>query len=112
MKDHNKTLLEKINAYAEQVLEFKGDIDFPSFSNDAKTIAACVHNLSQIGELVGRLDEAFIDLNPKIPWRKIRGMRNRIVHDYEGIQLNIIWDVLEVFIPELITDINAVIENK
>jgi len=111
MKECEKVVLDKIRAYATQVLEFKEGMDFSMFSNDAKTTAACVHNLSQIGEMVGRLDEDFIDAHQKIPWRKIRGMRNRIVHDYEGIQLNIIWDVLVDFIPVLLEDIDEILEN-
>ena len=112
MKDREKIILDKIKIYAIQTIEFICDIDFQTFSNDIKTIAACVHNLSQIGELVGRLDEDFIESNPKIPWRKIRGMRNRIVHDYEGIQLNIVWDVLVEFLPELITNIDTIDEQE
>jgi uncharacterized protein with HEPN domain len=106
MREHEKVILDKIKLYATQAVEFKGDTDFITFSNDTKTIAACVHNLSQIGELVGRLDDDFIESNQKIPWRKMRGMRNRIVHDYEGIKLNIVWDVLQDFLPELIRDID------
>ena len=56
MKEHEKVILEKVRAYAVQAIQFKGDMGFPEFSTDAKTIAACVLNLSQIGELVGRLD--------------------------------------------------------
>jgi len=106
MKEHEKEVLQKIKAYAVQTLEFKGDIDYVEFSGDSKTIAACALNLSQIGELAARLDDDFIEKNSDIPWRKIRGMRNRIVHNYEGLQLNIVWDVLEDFIPELIDKLN------
>jgi uncharacterized protein with HEPN domain len=108
MKKHEKIILDKISAYAKQAMEFKGNTDFLTFSNDKKTIAACVHNLSQIGELVGRLDDDFIESNQEIPWRKIRGMRNRIVHDYEGIKLNIVWDVLQDFLPELIKAVDEI----
>jgi uncharacterized protein with HEPN domain len=106
MKEDEKVILEKIKIYAIQAIQFKGDIDFTEFSKDAKTIAACILNLSQIGELVGRLDDAFFETNDQIPWRKIRGMRNRIVHDHEGIRLNIVWDVLVDFLPELIKNID------
>ena len=95
-----------MKAYAEQAIQFKGNMAFEEFSNDLKTISACVFNLSQIGESVGRLDTEFIERNNQIPWRKIKGMRNRIVHDYEGIQLNIVWDVLVDFLPELIKNID------
>ena len=107
MKGHEKIILEKIKTYATQAIQFKGNINFEDFSKDAKTIAACVLNLSQIGELVGRLDNDFLDAHKQIPWLKIKGMRNRIVHDYEGIQLNIVWDVLVDFLPELIDKING-----
>ncbi len=45
-------------------------------------------------------------INEYIPWRKIKGMRNEIAHGYEGNQLNIVWDVLLDFLPELVRDIN------
>ncbi len=106
MKEHERLILEKIKIYAEQAIEFKEGVVFEDFSGDPKTIAACVFNLSQIGELVTRLDSEFLEENNHIPWHKIRGMRNRIVHDYEGIKLNIVWDVLEDFLPELIKNIN------
>ena len=109
MKEHEKIILEKIKTYAVQAVQFKGNMDFEEFSKDAKTIAACVLNLSQIGEFVGRLDDEFLEANNQIPWRKMKGMRNRIVHDYEGIRLNIVWDVLTDFLPELVEKINNLI---
>ena len=105
-----KVFLEKIKDYAVQAIQFKDDMTFEEFSNDLKTISACVFSLSQIGELVSRLDVKFVEANSQIPWRKIQGMRNRIVHDYEGIQLNIVWDVLEDFLPELIKNINKLVQ--
>jgi len=110
MKEHERIILAKIEAYASQAIQFKGEVSFSEFEKDAKTIAACVHNLSQIGELAGRLDSEFTEASTQIPWRKMRGMRNRIVHDYEGIQLNIVWDVLEDFLPELINSIGKLLQ--
>lgn len=106
MKEHEKAILEKMKAYAEQAIQFKGNMEFEEFSNDLKTISACIFNLRQIGELVGRLDTEFMERNNQIPWRKIKGMRNKIVHDYEGIQLNIVWDVLVDFLSEFIKNID------
>lgn len=111
MKEHERAILQKMKAYAEQAMQFHSNMTFENFSNDPKTISACVFNLSQIGELVSRLDVEFVEMNSQIPWRKIKGMRNKIVHDYEGIQLNIVWDVLVDFLPELIESIGK-IEGK
>lgn len=90
MKEHEKIILEKIKTYAEQAIQFKEDMVFEEFSYDLE----------------------FLKINNHIPWRKIRGMRNRIVHDYEGIQLNIVWDVLIDFLPELIKNINELLDIK
>ncbi len=106
MKEHERIILEKIKLYAEQAMQFKEGMSFEEFSDDPKTISACVFNLSQIGEMVTRLDSEFLEANSQIPWHKMRGMRNRIIHDYEEIKLNIVWDVLVDFLPKLIKNIN------
>lgn len=59
-------------------------------------VEACVFNLSQIGELVNKIDKEFISKHPQIPWFKMRGLRNRIVHDYEGINLKLIWEIIDM----------------
>ena len=62
-------VISKMKTYAVQAIQFIADIDFSEFSNDVKTINACVFNLSQIGELVTKLDEKFIRDNNHIPLR-------------------------------------------
>ena len=108
MKENERVIIGKIKNYALQTIQFKSNIDFIEFSGDFKTISACVFNLSQIGELVGKLSPEFIESTPHIPWRKIKGMRNKIVHDYEGIRLNIVWEVLTDFLPELIENLENI----
>ena len=112
MKEYEKIILSKMKTYAMQAIEYKGNLDFDEFSKDAKTIAACVFNLSQIGELVSRLDAKFTEANTNIPWHSVKGMRNRIVHDYEGIKLSIVWDVLVDFLPELVRNINNILSDE
>ncbi|MCL2055192.1 MAG: DUF86 domain-containing protein [Oscillospiraceae bacterium] len=112
MREYELTVLKKINSYANQTIEFKGDIEFSEFCTDFKTISACVFNLSQIGELSGKLGDDFKSAACHIPWQKIKGLRNRIVHDYEGIQYNMIWDVLVNFLPKLIEDIGEILDRE
>lgn len=72
------------------VEEIRNLISYDEFCNDSKLVEACVFNLSQMGELANRVDDVFADANPSIPWRLIYGLRNRIVHDYEGVNLRLI----------------------
>jgi len=54
-----------------------------------------VFNLSQIGELTNKLDKEYITEYHNIPWFKMKGLRNRIVHDYEGENLKLIWEIID-----------------
>ena len=58
---------------------------------DEKTLYAVLHALQCIGEASARLPTNVMDLAPEVPWAKIRGMRNIIVHDYGGIDTDIVW---------------------
>jgi uncharacterized protein with HEPN domain len=64
-------------------------------------VEACVFNLSQIGELVNKLDNEYLSEHNEIPWFKMRGLRNRIVHGYEGVNLNLIWEIIDMDIKIL-----------
>ena len=73
-----------------------------------KAREACVFNLLQIGELAHRgLEDSFIAAHPNLPWRQIYGMRNRIVHDYDGVRLQIVWQTITEDFPPLIACFKA-----
>ena len=61
---------------------------------DEKTIDSVVRNLEILGEAARRLPEDFTTRYPNVPWRQIAGLRNRIVHDYFDLDLEIIWQVI------------------
>ena len=64
-------------------------------------VEACVFNLGQIGELANKLDKEFEEEYNQIPWRVLYGLRNKIVHDYEGVNLTLIWEIIENDLLEL-----------
>lgn len=71
------------------------------FRSDLKTQDAVVRNLQVMGEAVKKVSAETRAAHPEIPWRDIAGMRDRVVHDYFGISLDIVWDVLQNHIPPL-----------
>ena len=75
--------------------EYCNSINYDSFVANTQLHEACVFNLFQMGESAIRLDDEFTRNYPEIPWIKIRGLRNRIAHDYEGISIDIIWDIIQ-----------------
>lgn len=97
----NKIIVEKILKYISKILEYTKDTKYDAFISNSILVEACVFNLSQIGELANKIDKEFEESNPSIPWRVMYGLRNKIVHDYEGVNLVLIWDIVKEDISEL-----------
>ena len=97
----NQKIIQKIINYIDSIIRYTRDVDYSKFRNNSMMVEACVFNLSQIGELVNKLDKEYISKYDEIPWFKMRGLRNRIVHDYEGVNLNLIWEIIDVDIRTL-----------
>lgn len=104
----NDIIVRKLIGYTDKVLSYCEGISYVDFCDDSKLVEACVFNLSQMGELANRVDAAFADANPSIPWRRIYGLRNRIVHDYEGVNLRLIWEVIHDDLPDLRTELAGI----
>jgi uncharacterized protein with HEPN domain len=94
-------LISKIIKHIDKINGYIAGLSRNDFLTDTKLVEACVFNLLQIGELAWRLTDEFRTAHPEIPWVKIRGLRHRIVHDYEGVKLEIIWDITSLDLPPL-----------
>jgi uncharacterized protein with HEPN domain len=103
MSDRNSGLLvEDILESCGKILKYTEGLSFEGFIGDPKTVDAVVRNFEIIGEAAGRLPEEFKDAHPEIDWFRIRGFRNRIVHDYFGIDHSIVWQIKDKFLPGLV----------
>lgn len=97
----NKIAIEKMLRYAEKTMNYCDGYTYERFAANDMLVEACVFNISQIGELCRHIDEAFMKNHPEVPWHKMRGLRNRIIHDYDGISLLPVWETISVNFPEL-----------
>ena len=111
MKNKDKIILEKIINYINEIQEFINGYSQEQFNNDKKTINACVFNLSQIGELAGKISAETIKNNSNIEWRGLKALRNRIVHDYEGVNLNMVWGFLDTELTDLKMQIKNILKS-
>ena len=101
-KRNPKLLVEDILDSCYKIMDYTRGISYEEFLADTKTVDAVVRNFEIIGEAANRLPEEFKDLHRDIDWFRIRGFRNRIVHDYFGIDYSIVWQVKETYLPLLI----------
>lgn len=97
----NDIVISKMLAYIEKVLNYTTGMTYLEFEKNDMVVEACVFNLSQLGELANKVDSEFQQKYSNVPWRQIYGLRNRIVHDYEGVNLKLVWEIIADDLPEL-----------
>jgi len=110
-KRQPKLLIGDILEAAEKIKKYTANLSFDSFLEDSRTADAVIRNFEIIGEAARRLPNSFKNSYPKIDWLRIIGFRNRIVHDYMGIDYKIVWAIVEKNIDELIEDLNKIFKE-
>lgn len=104
-------LLEDILEAAKKILSYTRGMSFEGFIKDDKTIDAVVRNFEIIGEAANRVPGDFKTDHPEIEWHRIIGFRNRIIHEYFGINYSMVWKIKEENIPELIDFVRQAVDK-
>lgn len=101
-------LIEDMLVALQKIERYTSELDQGTFRQDEKTVDAVVRNLEVLGEAARQLPEDFVTQHPDVPWRQVAGLRNRIVHDYFGLDLEIIWQVIQHDLPQLKTRLEEI----
>ena len=112
MKSRDRVAMGKMAAYAKELLSYVDGMDYAAFSSDSKTINACAFLIGQLGELTSVISDEAQAIRSEIPWRNIKGMRNRIIHDYEKVDYIVLWKTIIESIPKLIEAIQDALEDS
>jgi uncharacterized protein with HEPN domain len=107
MNKDKEILLDIIRA-CNLIQEFCQDLDFTVFEKDVKTQSSVLYQIVIIGEAINRLSPEFAQSNHQVPINAIRGMRNRVVHEYKEVDVKILWEVTQSNIPQLLTQVTAI----
>lgn len=90
-------------------MEYTANITIEDFISNKKTKDAVVRNFEIIGEAANKLSKAIRENNPSLDWQGLIGFRNLLVHDYFGIDYNIVWNIKTNHLPKLKDDIYRLI---
>ena len=101
-------VVEKMIFIIEKIQSYINNMDYDKFSKSEIIVEACAFNLSQLGEVTRKLEDEFQKNNPTIPWKAIYGMRNKIIHDYDGINLKVVWETITEDLPVLAEQLKAI----
>lgn len=96
---------------ARQVCDYLEGMSKEGFLDDKRTQQAVILNLIIIGEAATKLlkdHESFLDRYPEVPWRSMKGMRNRIAHGYFDINLDVVWETALTALPRLLLSLPAI----
>jgi uncharacterized protein with HEPN domain len=105
------TLLDVAEA-ARLAVAFCQGLDKAGFLEDRKTQSAVLHQLAVMGEAVKRMSQGFKEAHPQMPWRLVAGMRDVVIHEYNDVDLDEVWRVVEKDLPELIQLLEPLLPRK
>jgi uncharacterized protein with HEPN domain len=83
----------------EEVSEFTRGMDFPEFLADKRTINAVIRSLQVIGEAAKKIPGDLRERYSNIPWRQMAGMRDKLIHEYHGVDLEMVWTAVREELP-------------
>lgn len=102
-----RLFLKDIHDCATRIVDYAGAMGREEFFHDPKTVDAVMRNLAIIGEASKKIPADVRRRYPAVEWKKMAGLRDIVVHDYFGIDEDIIWDVVSIRIPELKRNLEA-----
>lgn len=103
--------LQDILEAATKARQFVKDVDFEAFRANEEKVFAVIRALEIIGEAAKNIPKSIRGRYTEIPWEDIVGMRNKVIHDYFGVDLEVIWKTLYEDLPPLQVGIAKILEN-
>lgn len=107
--DRDLSYLVDILQAARKINDLAQDVTKEAFLEDELRHTTVVYQLMVVGEATKRLSDEFRDQHPLIPWRRMAGMRDILIHNYRDVDLELVWEVSIQSIPDLITEIEPLI---
>lgn len=111
MSRDSAILLDLLKA-ARLAVEFRGSLDKAAFLKDPKTQSAVLHQLLILGEATKRLSAEFREQYQGIPWKQIAGMRDKLIHEYDDVDLAEVWKTVRADIPRLVKQLEPLVPRK
>ncbi len=108
-KRRDKEYLADVVEAAQRIVSYTAELSYEEFLADRKTQDAVLRNLQVMGEAVKKLSAPVKQAHPHLPWKQMAGMRDKVVHDYFGINYDIVWALAKQELPALLPSLAAIL---
>jgi len=112
VRKDDSVYLRHVSDAIDRIEEYTGDLTYKGFLKNHLRQDAAIRQIEVIGEAVKKLSSGFKKGHPDIPWKDVAGMRDKLIHDYFGVDLDAVWDTIEKDIPQLRDKLRAIIETR
>ena len=103
-------LLDMVES-ASRIISYTESLSEAEFHNDQKTQDAVIRNLEILGEAAKYIPDDFRSQHPNIPWASMAGMRDRLIHQYFGVNLDILWDIIQMEMPSVLDGLRSILSD-
>ena len=107
-----RLFLEDMQTSSEKIVRYTRGLNKEKFLKDEKTYDAVVRNLTVIGEAVKHIPDKVRESYVQLAWREIAGLRDIAIHEYFGIDEEILWDIIQNEVPSLLAKLNGIIAQE
>lgn len=112
MSERNaEAFLQDMLEAAQRILDYTEGQDYASFRQDYKTQDAVLRNLEVLGEAAKNIPDGVRKQYPSLPWREMAGTRDRLIHHYFGVNLDVVWGIVELELPGVVAELEAIIDQ-
>lgn len=103
--------LEDIIEAIDDIFSFTQGMNYEKFNSDKRTTNAVIRSLEVLGEATKHIPEEFRIQQPDIPWSKMAGLRDVLIHDYMGVDMKTVWKVITERLPEIAPMLRSIVDN-
>ena len=111
-KRGDREYLADIHMACKNIIEYSVGYDFNMFTSDRKTQDAVLRNIEIIGEAVKNISDKIKKKYPEVEWHEIARTRDKLIHSYFGVDLDVVWDIITLDIPRLQHQIEEIIKKE
>ncbi|MFQ5614135.1 MAG: DUF86 domain-containing protein [Anaerolineae bacterium] len=108
----DRDFLNDIQEAIRRIAEYTAGMSYQAFLEDVKTQDAVIRNLEIIGEATKNLARDLRERYPDVPWKSMAGVRDRLIHHYFGVNLDIVWQIVVAELPKVASQLKRILDQE